>query len=157
MPLLRGEAIGPGAADYRSALSFRGRGFFVFFAGKIPNMFTDEFKHDLRTVLDTQSAALLAKQNAIAATSLRKRSGRLAASLQERPVIGGRGVTMSYPKYIRFLDMRYGQGGRRKKKVPIYSRQVYGYLVGGVRRWLNRVIPDFMIRAIDGAISGRKV
>lgn len=120
-------------------------------------MFTDEFKHDLRSVLDTQSTALLAKQNAIAATSLKKRSGRLASSLQERPAISGDGVTISYPKYIRFLDMRYGQGGRRKKKVPIYSRQVYGYLVGGVRRWLNRVIPDFMIRAIDGAISGRKV
>lgn len=120
-------------------------------------MFTDEFKHDLQGVLNTQSAALLAKQNAIAATSLKRRSGRLTSSLQERPAVNGGGVTMSYPKYIRFIDMRYGRGGRRKKKVPIYSRQVYGYLVGGVRRWLNRVIPDFMIRAIDGAITGRKV
>ena len=120
-------------------------------------MLTDEFRHDLGVLLRTQTTALLAKQNAMAATSLERRSGRLLSSLQESPAIDDRGVTMSYPKYIRFIDMKYGAGGQRKKKVPIYNRQVYGYLVGGVRRWLNRVIPGLMIRAIDGAISGRKV
>lgn len=120
-------------------------------------MLTDEFRHDLGSLLRTQSTALLAKQNAIAATSLKRRSGRLLSSLQESPDIADGGVTMSYPKYIRFIDMKYGAGGRRRKKVPIYNRQVYGYLVGGVRRWLNKVIPGLMIRAIDGAVSGRKV
>jgi len=143
--------------DYRSALSFRGRGFFVSFVKNCIAMLSDEFRNDLSKVLNTQSSALLAKQNAIAATSLQNRSGRLAASFQKKPSVTVSGVTMTYPKYIRFIDMKYGPGGKRKKKVPIYNRQVYGYLVGGVRRWLNRVIPAFMIRAIDGTISGRKV
>ena len=120
-------------------------------------MLSDEFRNDLQKVLSTQSSALLAKQNAIAATSLQNRSGHLAASFRKKPSVTCSGVTVSYPKYIRFIDMKYGPGGKRKKKVPIYNRQVYGYLVGGVRRWLNRVIPALMIRAIDGTISGRKV
>ena len=120
-------------------------------------MLSDEFRNDLQKVLSTQSSALLAKQNAIAATSLQNRSGRLAASFQKKPSVTCSGVTMTYPKYIRFIDMKYGPGGKRKKKVPIYNRQVYGYLVGGVRRWLNKVIPALMIRAIDGTITGRKV
>lgn len=143
--------------DYRSALSFRGRGFFFSFAENCIAMLSDEFRNDLQKVLFTQSSALLAKQNAIAATSLQNRSGHLAASFRKKPSVTCSGVTMSYPKYIRFIDMKYGPGGKRKKKVPIYNRQVYGYLVGGVRRWLNRVIPALMIRAIDGTISGRKV
>lgn len=120
-------------------------------------MLSDDFKQDVRSLLNTQSTALLAKQYAIAASSLRRRSGRLASSLQGRATIGDGSVTVTYPKYIRFIDMKLGKGGRRKKKVPIYNCQVYGYLVGGVRRWLNRVIPDMMVRAIDGTISGRKV
>ena len=120
-------------------------------------MLSDEFRNDLQKVLSTQSSALLAKQNAIASTSLQNRSGHLAASFRKKPSVTCSGVTVSYPKYIRFIDMKYGPGGKRKKKVPIYNRQVYGYLVGGVRRWLNRVIPALMIRAIDGTISGRKV
>lgn len=120
-------------------------------------MLSDEFRQDARSLLNTQSTALLAKQNAIAATSLTRRSGRLASSLQSKAALGDGTVTVTYPKYIRFIDMKFGKGGRRKKKVPIYNRQVYGYLVGGVRRWLNRVIPDLMVRAIDGTISGRKV
>lgn len=143
--------------DYRSALSFRGRGFFVTFAQNCNAMLSDEFRQDARSLLNTQSTALLAKQNAIAATSLTRRSGRLASSLQSKAALGDGTVTVTYPKYIRFIDMKIGKGGKRKKKVPIYNRQVYGYLVGGVRRWLNRVIPDLMVRAIDGTISGRKV
>lgn len=119
-------------------------------------MLSDEFRNDLQKVLSTQSSALLAKQNAIAATSLQNRSGHLAASFRKKPSVTCSGVTMSYPKYIRFIDMKYGPGGKRKKKVPIYNRQVYGYLVGGVRRWLNRVIPALMIRAIDGTIPDGK-
>ena len=121
------------------------------------NMLSDEFRQDARSLLNTQSTALLAKQNAIAASSLRRRSGRLASSLQGSAALGDSNVTVTYPKYIRFIDMKLGKGGRRKKKVPIYNRQVYGYLVGGVRRWLNRVIPDLMVRSIDGTLSGRKV
>lgn len=120
-------------------------------------MLVDEFKQDARSLLAAQSTALLAKQNAIAASSLKRRSGRLASSLQGSAAIGDGNVTVTYPKYIRFLDIKFGKGGRRKKKVPIYNRQVYGYLVGGVRRWLNRVMPDLMVRAIDGTISGKKV
>ena len=120
-------------------------------------MLSDDFRQDARSLLNTQSTALLAKQNAIAASSLRRRSGRLASSLQGSTALGDSNVTVTYPKYIRFIDMKLGKGGRRKKKVPIYNRQVYGYLVGGVRRWLNRVIPDLMVRSIDGALSGRKV
>lgn len=120
-------------------------------------MIANEFNQDATRLLDTQARALLAKQNAIATTSLVRRSGRLISALQSSAELEDCRVTVSYPKYIRFLDMKYGASGKRKKKVPIYNRQVYGYLVGGVRRWLNNVIPGFMIRSIDGTISGEKV
>lgn len=118
-------------------------------------MLSEQFRHDLNNVLHTQSDALLAKQNAIAVSSLKNRTGRLRQATSEKAVVTSEGVTVSYPKYIRFLDMKFARGGRKKKKTPIYNKQVYGYLVGAIRRWLNRAIPEMMIREIDGTISGR--
>lgn len=118
-------------------------------------MLSEQFRHNLNNVLHTQSDALLAKQNSIAVSSLKNRSGRLRQSTCDKASITSGGVTVTYPKYIRFLDMKFGRGGRKKKNVPIYNRQVYGYLVGAIRRWLNRAIPELMIREIDGTISGR--
>ena len=52
--------------------------------------------------------------------------------------------------------MKRSRTGARKIHGPIYNRPIYGYLVGGVRRFLNAAIPKAMIRAIDGAITSVK-
>ena len=40
--------------------------------------------------------------------------------------------------------------------VDIYSKPVWGYIVAGIRRWLNAHIPELMIRTIDGTLTGKK-
>ena len=42
-------------------------------------------------------------------------------------------VTVSYPKHIRFLDMKKSRSGEKKKRyAAIYNKQVYGHLKSGV-------------------------
>ena len=119
-------------------------------------MLTEEYRHDLKSVMLSQSDALMAKQNAIATSELKQRTGTLASSFQTRPTIGNADITVEYPLYIRFLDMKKGMNGKRKKKVDIYSKPVWGYIVAGIRRWLNAHIPELMIRTIDGTLTGKK-
>ena len=119
-------------------------------------MLTDEYKNDLRGVMNAQGDALLAKQNAVSASELRERTGTLASSFQTKPTIQNAEISVEYPLYIRFLDMKKGRNGKRKKKVDIYSRPVWGYIVAGIRNWLNAHIPELMVRTIDGTLTGRK-
>ena len=119
-------------------------------------MFTDDFTHQIGSVFNVQTTALLAKQSAVAASTFTRRAGRLSASLQARATITGTAAQLEYPKYIRFLDMKRSRTGARKIHGPIYNRPIYGYLVGGVRRFLNAAIPKAMIRAIDGTITSVK-
>ena len=92
----------------------------------------------------------------MAASTFTRRTGRLSASLQDRATITGTAAQLEYPKYIRFLDMKRSRTGARKIHGPIYNRPIYGYLVGGVLRFLNAAIPKAMIRAIDGTITSVK-
>lgn len=119
-------------------------------------MLTDDFTHQIGSVFNVQTTALLAKQSAVAASTFTRRTGRLSASLQERATITGTSAQLEYPKYIRFLDMKRGRTGNRKVHAPIYNRPIYGYLVGGVRRFLNAAIPKAMIRAIDESVTSVK-
>lgn len=56
--------------------------------------------------------------------------------------------------HIRFLDMKKGRNGKRKKLyAPIYNKYVYGYLKSEVARKPNRMVPDVMINAIKDNID----
>ena len=99
-------------------------------------MFTDELQHQVGTMLGVQSKRLLEAQADVASSTFKQRSGQLAASLQRAPAINATRVTLSYPKYIRFLDMKKSRIGRRKVSGQIYNRPIYGYMVAGLRGWL---------------------
>ena len=96
-------------------------------------MFTDDFTHQIGSVFNVQTTALLAKQSAVAASTFTRRTGRLSASLQDRATITGTTAQLEYPKYIRFLDMKRSRTGARKIHGPIYNRPIYGYLVPSPR------------------------
>lgn len=111
-------------------------------------MFADEFKHEVGTYLKRKAEVLLESQAAIASANYSRRSGHLSDALQGTPSVQSMSVTVSYPLHIRFLDMKKGRRGKKKKRhAPIYNKYVYGYLVADVRRTLNRMIPDVMINA----------
>lgn len=112
-------------------------------------MFTDDFTHQIGSVLQKQSSGLFAQQREVAASTFRQRSGRLTASLQGTPSIVGTAVHLEYPKYIRFLDMKKSRLGRRKVSGRIYNRPVYGFMVSGVRRWLIAAGQQTVIRMIN--------
>lgn len=135
-------------------------------------MFSDEFKKDVGSFLQTQSHDLLAKQLSVSKAVYTERTGMLNAALASDTTAvvdqNGMSVTLSYPLHIRFLDMkRSSRGGslsvkaaiRNHKKVsrqvrkgnvktnyaPIYNRYVYGYLKAAVRRRLRGVVPAHLL------------
>ena len=58
-------------------------------------------------------------------------------------------MTIRYPLYIRFLDMKKGTGGKKKKNYePIYNKYVYGYLYGGIYRRLKAALGGYVRRVI---------
>jgi len=77
-----------------------------------------------------------------AVTYLITRSGRLERSLSmstPQATVGGEKVSavFSYPKHIRFLDLKRGSSKRKKKNYrPIYNKYVYGYMMGFAYRRL---------------------
>lgn len=119
-------------------------------------MLTDEFTHEIGKAFKVQTDALLAKQSAVAAGSFQRRTGNLQASFSGASTVQGPSARLSYPKYIRFLDMKRGKGGVRKKHAPIYNRPVYGYLVGGIRRYLNAVIPGILVKTMNDTFKNVK-
>ena len=113
-------------------------------------MFADEFKHEVGTYLTKQAKLLLGHQTAINASTYEKKTGRLTTALASTPSGSGFHVTVKYPLHIRFLDMKKGRKGKRKKRyAPIYNKYVYGYLKADVHRKLNRLVPSIMINAIE--------
>ncbi len=119
-------------------------------------MLTDVFTHEIGKAFKIQTDALLAKQSAVAAGSFQRRTGRLQDSFSNAGTVSGPSAQLSYPKYIRFLDMKRGRGGIKKKHAPIYNRPVYGYLVGGIRRFLNAVIPGQLVRTMQDTFTSVK-
>lgn len=113
-------------------------------------MFADEFKHEVGTFLQDQAAKLLTHQGEIASATYKERTGRLTESLNHLPYPSGGKIEVKYPKHIRFLDMKKGRNGKRKKRyAPIYNKYVYGYLKAEVYRKLNRLVPNVMINTIE--------
>ena len=111
-------------------------------------MFSSQFKHDLTNFMTAQGSALLNHQRAIADAYYKTRTGTLSRALGGQPEVQQMKVSIPYPKHIRFLDMKKGRKGKKKKRyAPIYNKYVCGYLVADVRRTLNRMIPDIMINA----------
>ena len=112
-------------------------------------MFADEFKHEVGRYLESQTEMLFVRQReAAAAAPYYKRTGRLRDALWNTPAASGTKIEIEYPIHIRFLDMKKGRKGKKKRRyAPIYNKYVCGYLVADVRRTLNRMIPDIMINA----------
>lgn len=129
-------------------------------------MFTDQFKHDVSSFLQGQGDRLLARQKSVFDATYQSRSGSLARSLSDKPVISvtdrSFSIEVSYPIHIRFLDMKKRWAKKRQRMVrkknyaPIYNKYVYGYLKSGILNRLNELIPRIMIRAIDDNIKSVK-
>ena len=135
----------------------------------------EDFKHSLAGFWKSQTEDLLHKQLSISKAVLQERSGTLNQFLA-----GGSGVrideaamevTIPYPIYIRFLDMRrasiktetvdktvirnhrkvvkkLARGKKKTNYAPIYNKYVYGYLKSATYRRLKSAIPSFMIRTL---------
>lgn len=131
----------------------------------------EEFKHNLGEFYRQQSSDLLKKQLGISKAVLNERTGRLNTFLSggfAKVDESAMEVTVPYPIYIRFLDMKHGtrrssqsgavsgrgrkalkkarQGKLRENYVPIYNKYVYGYLKSALRRRLRSAIPSFIIK-----------
>ena len=131
----------------------------------------DEFKHSIGDFFKQQSEDLLHKQLSISQAVYTERTGRLNQFLggPARVDSGSMQVTITYPLYIRFLDMKRSsvksetadrtvvRGGRkvlRKTRqgrktanyAPIYNKYVYGYLKAATVRRLRTALPSFMIK-----------
>ena len=117
-------------------------------------MITDQFIHEVGTFLQDQAAKLLTHQGEIAAATYGERTGRLSQALNHLPYPNGARIELKYPVHIRFLDMKKGRNGKRKKRyAPIYNKYVYGYLKSDVYRKLNKLVPQTMINAIKDTID----
>ncbi len=120
-------------------------------------MFTDQFKHDVNSYMRSQADKLLAHQTAIFSSSYTSRTGTLAQALQSEPQVQDMRIDVPYPMHIRFLDMKIGRGGKKKRNYqPIYNKYVYGYLKADIWKRLNIAIPDQMVRTIEGVITNVK-
>lgn len=123
-------------------------------------MLTDEFTHEVNAFLKDQADLMLRKQQAINSAVYNERTGTLTRALNSSPSTGVDGqisVTVEFPKYIRFLDLKKGTNGKKKKHyAPIYNKYVYGYLKSALWKKISRIIPSFMIKQIDGTMTSLK-
>lgn len=100
-------------------------------------MFTEQFTHSVGSLLQRQGDRLLNRQKTIATVYYSEKSGKLRSSLSERTTPSGLSVEITYPLHIRFLDLKKGKGGKKKKGYePIYNKYVYGYLYSGIYKAL---------------------
>lgn len=129
-------------------------------------MFTDQFTHELGSYMNSQGEKLLARQRSVASSTYNTKTGNLMSALSASPVqtsdTRAVGVEVSYPIYIRFLDMKKVWSKKKQKLVkkkryaPIYNKYVYGYLKSDIFKKLNEFIPRVMIRAIESNIKEAK-
>lgn len=94
-------------------------------------------------------------QSSIAGRKNVKKTGYLQNYLRAKPynvVTGNKDVTLTvtYPTYIRFLDMKLGKGGKGKVSVDIYNKYVWGFLVGYVYSRTRGVIARFVADKLHG-------
>lgn len=116
-------------------------------------MITNQYKHELNSLLKNQATALLAHQKAIADSFYNKRTGSLAQALSGAPEVEDMKVSIPYPKHIRFLDMKKTKLGKRKKRyAAIYNRYAYGYLKSPIWKVLMASLPKQIIKTIEDNI-----
>lgn len=114
-----------------------------------------------KDLLTSRANNLLEHQEVVAAMSYNSRSGALLQSTQQQPVLNdalGKRLILSYPLHIRFLDMKRGRSGRRKKVYePIYNRFIWGYLFTGtymaLLRGLTGRVTMTVVRTIEGHVT----
>lgn len=126
-------------------------------------MFTDQFTHELGSYMNSQGEKLLAYQRSVASSTYNTKTGNLMSALSASPVqtndTRAVGVEVSYPIYIRFLDMKKSWSKKKQRLVnkkryePIYNKYVYGYLKSDLWKKLMRAIPEQMIKIIEGNIK----
>lgn len=135
-------------------------------------MFTDQFKHSVGSFLETQAQDLLAKQLSVSKAVYTERTGMLNRTLAGRSFTidtDALSVSVDYPLYIRFLDMKRSAsktrtviktviqnrrkvqrkvkvGGPKKVYAPIYNKYVYGYLKSAIYKRLRYAIPANLIQ-----------
>ncbi len=120
-------------------------------------MLSDEFKHDVNSYMKDQADRLLAHQTAIASSMYAVRTGTLTQALQSEPQVQDMRVDIPYPKHIRFLDLKKGRGGKKKRNYkPIYNKYVYGYLKSDIWKKLMASIPGQIVKTIEGIITSVK-
>lgn len=108
-------------------------------------MMTDQF---IKSVSESKAQDLLRKQTEIAAQHYSGGTGRLISSLSTTPVMQNGQMRITYPFYIRFLDLSRTATGKRKKGYhPIYNRYVYGFLFIGLYTRLLRGLSG-MVRQV---------
>lgn len=98
---------------------------------------TDDFSVDLlESIMSDAATKLVRRQLFIAQRRYLSRSGDLRRVLGASPfhVIRGSStisLLISYPFYIRFLDLQKTTTGRNKKRYyPIYNRLIWGFMMG---------------------------
>ena len=102
-----------------------------------------------KDLLTSRANNLLEHQTVVAAMSYNSRSGELLRSVQQSPSLNGASdaeLTLEYPLYIRFLDMKKGRGGRKKK---VYEPGTYMALLRGLTGRISMTV----VRAIEGEVT----
>ena len=117
-------------------------------------MLTENYIHTLNNLLMEQGEQLLATQKMIGSVYYVNRTGRLLDSLGQKPTVNNLKLTIQYPLYIRFLDMKKGTGGKKKKIYePIYNKYVYGYLYGGLYYRLKSALSGYVRRSVISTLK----
>ena len=117
-------------------------------------MMTEDYTRTLNSLLTEQGASLLAAQKMVGTVYYVNRTGELLSALGQTPTVSNMRLSIRYPRYIRFLDLRRGNGGRRKKYYePIYNKYVAGYLYGGVYRRLRYALSGYVTRTITRTLN----
>lgn len=74
-------------------------------------------------------------QSTIAGRDTVRRTGALSSYMKSNPYAvtsgsDGATLTITYPLYMRFLDLRLRGDKPKKKHTPIYNKYVWGFLMG---------------------------
>lgn len=118
-------------------------------------------------ILNTTGNLLLTEQAAIARTYYKRHSGTLISQLSQKPfVVNNKNVSptllISYPKHIRFLDMKRTRNGTPKQNYyPIYNKPfygfVYGYAYGQLRYGLSSAVSDSFLSPLKATFSAQQL
>lgn len=120
-------------------------------------MLTEDYIHTLNGLLMEQGEHLLAAQKMVATVYYVNRTGSLVGFLGRRPTVDNLRLTIEYPMYIRFLDMKKNSAGRKKRYYePIYNKYVYGYLYGGIYNRLKAALGGYVNRYIIRQLNNSK-